>query len=74
MVESPHFYGLLVTPDTNVSQTNAISDEFKINLINAIPDTGFYLALQEDRLVLLQSGKNTPGPICVEFVTGKLAH
>jgi len=74
MAESLHFFGLFVTPDCNRSQVNSISDEFQIKLIDTIPDSGFYLELHDNRLELLQSGKNSPGPIVVEFVTGKLAH
>lgn len=74
MVESLHFFGLYVTHGSNGSQVSSISDEFKIKLIDTIPDSGFYLEFNENRLELLQSGKKSPGPIAVDFVTGKLAH
>lgn len=51
-----------------------ISRRFGVPLTNTLPEGGYYLQWQADRLELRNADESAAHPVIVDFVSGKLAH
>jgi len=51
-----------------------LMDKFDIPRCPAIPESGFYLELDEYGLALYQAGLRAPGPVRIDFVGGTMGH
>ncbi|MCP3849259.1 MAG: class I SAM-dependent methyltransferase [Gammaproteobacteria bacterium] len=56
-----------------IQKTQIIADQWGFNY-SETSDDPFYLQLTHQHLQLLQSNKNSPGPIYIDFSSGEVAH
>jgi len=55
-------------------QAAALIDKFGIRRCPVIPESGFYLEINESGLALHQAGQHSPGPVRVDFIGGAMGH
>ena len=64
----------ITTPYSNLTeQTKELAKRWGFHYSNT-PDEPFFLQLTTEHLQLIQPGKNSPGPIYIDFSSGQVAH
>ncbi len=68
---------IIPSEENLIKETQQLAIHWGFNYASIIPDNPtfpFYLQLTPQHLQLIQSGKNPPGSIFVDFTTGQVAH
>ena len=66
--------GLVVADNCCTDRAAELISRYHLPLLDSEPHSGFFLRFDNNRLALVQSGPQAPGPILVDFINGALDH